>query len=98
MPETIPLGLQTTYRDLVERHARRPAPELEGSVLRVANKSNAYWVVRRRIGDAVVERRIGPDNDAGRARADTLRRQNEARGAVARPAQRQSSRRRQRHA
>lgn len=77
MPEAIPLSLQTTYRDLLERHARRPSPEVEGSVLRVQNKGNAYWVARRRIGDAVVERRIGPDNDAVRAKAEGLRRQNE---------------------
>ncbi|MEE4210723.1 MAG: hypothetical protein V2I43_15840, partial [Parvularcula sp.] len=62
MSETIPLSLQTTYRDLIDRHARRPSPEVEGSILRVTNKGGGYWVARRRIGDAVVERRIGPDN------------------------------------
>jgi hypothetical protein len=77
MSETIPLSLQTTYRDLLDRHARRPSPEIEGSVLRVTNKGGAYWVARRRIGDAVVERRIGPDDEAGRARAKSLKRQND---------------------
>lgn len=77
MFETIPLSLQTTYRDLLERHARRPSPEVEGSVLLVRNKGNSYWVARRRIGDTVVERRIGPDNDTHRVRAEALRQQNE---------------------
>lgn len=77
MSEMIPLSLQTTYRDLIDRHARRPSPEIEGSVLRVTNKGGNYWVARRRIGDAVVERRIGPDDETGRARADILKRQNE---------------------
>lgn len=77
MSETIPLGLQAAYRDLIDRHARRPSPEIEGSILRVTNKGGSYWVARRRIGDAVVERRIGPDDEAGRARADSLKRQNE---------------------
>jgi hypothetical protein len=75
--ESIPLSLQTTYRDLLDRHARRPSPDVEGSVLLVQNKGNPYWVVRRRIGDAVVERRIGPDDDAVRVEAEALRRQNE---------------------
>ncbi len=77
MPDAIPLSLQTTYRDLLDRHARRPTPEIEGSVLRVENRGGGYWVVRRRIGDAVTERRVGPDNAAMRGRAETLRRQNE---------------------
>ena len=77
MPEMIPLSLQTTYRDLLDRHARRPTPEIEGSILRVENKGGAYWVARRRIGDVVSERRIGPDNDAVRARAELIRLQND---------------------
>lgn len=74
----IPLALQTTYRDLLERHMRRPTPETEGSVLRVENKSNAYWVVRRRVGDCVVEHRLGPDNETVREKVERLRRENEA--------------------
>jgi len=86
MSDAIPLSLQTTYRDLLDRQMRRPSPETEGSVLRVENKANPYWVVRRRIGDAVVERRIGPDNDATRERAERLRRDNQALQAWARDA------------
>ena len=77
MPETIPLSLQTTYRDLLDRHVRRPTPEIEGSILCVQNKGSTYWVARRRMGNAVYERRIGPDTDAVRARAEVIKRQNE---------------------
>jgi hypothetical protein len=49
----IPLSLQTTYRDLVDRHARRPSPEIDGSVLRVTNKVGAYR------GRAAAHRRRG---------------------------------------
>lgn len=77
MSNSIPLSLQTTYRDLLERHARRPMPEIEGSVVLVENNANRYWVVRRRIGSRVVETRIGPDHEEGRARVEALRRQND---------------------
>lgn len=78
MTTPIPLSLQTTYRDLLERQARRPSPEIEGSVASVANKNCRYWVIRRRIGARVVEKRIGPDNAENRKRAEELRRQNDA--------------------
>ena len=78
MTTSIPLSLQTTYRDLLERQARRPSPEIEGSVASVANKNCRYWVIRRRIGARVVEKRIGPDNAENRKRAEELRRQNDA--------------------
>ena len=78
MTTPIPLSLQTTYRDLLERQARRPSPEIEGSVASVANKNGRYWVIRRRIGARVVEKRIGPDNAENRKRAEELRRQNDA--------------------
>ncbi len=78
MTSHIPLSLQTTYRDLVERQLRRPVPDIEGSVALVENKGGRYWVARRRIGVRVVETRIGPDNDENRGRAEELRRQNDA--------------------
>lgn len=78
MIDAIPLSLQTTYRDLLDRQARRPSPEIEGSVLKIENKASPYWVVRRRVGDAVVERRIGPDGEAVRENAERLRRENRA--------------------
>lgn len=78
MVDAIPLSLQTTYRDLLDRQARRPSPDVEGSVLKVENKGNPYWVVRQRVGDAVTEHRIGPDGDAAaQATARRLRRENE---------------------
>lgn len=77
MTDHIPLNLQTTYRDLLERQARRPTPEVEGSVALVENKGSRYWVARRRIGSRVVETRIGPDNDENRRTAEELRRQND---------------------
>ncbi len=78
MSQPIPLSLQTTYRDLLGRHARRPTPEIEGSVASIENKGNRYWVARRRTGSRVLEARIGPDTEAVRARAETLREQNDA--------------------
>jgi hypothetical protein len=78
MTSHIPLSLQTTYRDLLERQFRRPVPEIEGSIASVGNKGGRYWVARRRVGARVVESRIGPDNDDNRSRAEELRRQNDA--------------------
>lgn len=87
MVDAIPLSLQATYRDLLDRHARRPSPEVEGSVLKVENKDNPYWVVRHRIGNSVTERRIGPDADpAAQERAERLRRENQVLQAWARDA------------
>jgi hypothetical protein len=76
MADHIPLGLQTAYRDLLERQVRRPMPEVEGSVSLAENKGSHYWVVRRRIGSRVVETRLGPDNSENRQKAEELRRQN----------------------
>ena len=78
MADALPLSLQTTYRDLLDRQSRRPSPDIEGSIAQVENKGSLYWVARRRIGSRVVERRIGPDTDATQRRVDDLRRQNEA--------------------
>ena len=78
MSDHIPLSLQTTYRDLLDRQFRRPTPEVEGSIVLVKNKGTGYWVARRRIGARVVEKRIGPDNDQNRRKAEELRRQNDA--------------------
>lgn len=78
MTSHIPLSLQTTYRDLLDRQTRRPMPEIEGSIASVGNKNGRYWVARRRIGARVVETRIGPDNEDNRVRAEDLRRQNDA--------------------
>ncbi|MFZ7094392.1 GSU2403 family nucleotidyltransferase fold protein [Primorskyibacter sp. 2E233] len=78
MPTSIPLSIQTTYRDLLDRHARRPMPEIEGSVSLVRNGGHDYWVVRRRIGARVKETRVGPDNEETRIRAEQHREENEA--------------------
>lgn len=76
MTRHIPLSLQTTYRDLLDRQSRRPTPRLEGSIVPVETKSGRYWVARRRIGPRVVETRIGPDNAENRQEAKDLHRQN----------------------
>ncbi len=73
MAETYPLALQTAYRDLLDRQLRRPRPDYPGSILKIQNKGSAYWVARQRVGDAVTERRIGPDNEATRNRLDAIR-------------------------
>lgn len=77
MSDHIPLSLQTTYRDLLDRQKRRPTPDLEGSVVLVENKGGRYWVVRRRFGSKVVETRIGPDNVENEKRSGVLREQND---------------------
>lgn len=78
MADLLPQSLQTTYRDLLDRHARRPRPDVEGSIALVENKGGRYWVARRRIGTRVFETRIGPDSDEVRRKAEMLRRQNAA--------------------
>lgn len=77
MNESYPLGLQTTYRDLLDRHLRRPSPEIVGSVMAVPKGGASYWVVRRRIGARVVETHLGPDTDEVRRRTEKVRRENE---------------------
>ena len=77
MSRSIPLSLQTTYRDVLDRHVRRPMPEIEGSISLIRNNANQYWVARRRVGARVLETRIGPDREETRARAATLRKQND---------------------
>ena len=77
MSDHIPLSLQTTYRDLLDRQKRRPTPDLEGSVVLVENKGGRYWVVRRRVGSNVVETRIGPDNAENERKSGRLREQND---------------------
>ncbi|WP_208353372.1 GSU2403 family nucleotidyltransferase fold protein [Pseudaestuariivita rosea] len=72
MIETIPLGLQTTYQDVLDRHRRRPVPDLEGSLLQTRD---GYWVARQRMGDRVLERRIGPDTPENRKRVEVIKRQ-----------------------
>jgi hypothetical protein len=72
MADALPLSLQTTYRDLLDRQSRRPSPDIEGSIVRVENKGSLYWVARRRIGSRVIERRIGPDTDVTQRRVDDL--------------------------
>jgi hypothetical protein len=88
MTEHLPLSLQTTYRDLLDRHLRPPTPEIEGSIAIVENKGGRYWVARRRIGSRIVETRIGPDSDEIRAKSEALRLQNETLRAWARDAAR----------
>ena len=77
-PRFFPLELQTTYRDLLGRHLRRPSPEIAGSVMRVSKGGAGYRVVRRRVGARVVERHLGADTAEVRRNAEAIRRQNEA--------------------
>ena len=76
--EHYPLGLQTTYRDLLDRHSRRPVPEVPGSIILTTNNGNRYWVAKQRIGTKVLEHRIGPDTDEVRQRAERLKAENHA--------------------
>ena len=76
--EHYPLGLQTTYRDLLDRHSRRPVPEVPGSIILTTNSGNRYWVVKQRIGTKVLEHRIGPDTHEVRQRAERLKAENDA--------------------
>ncbi|MDP5217104.1 GSU2403 family nucleotidyltransferase fold protein [Ruegeria sp. 2205SS24-7] len=77
MADSYPLAVQTTYRDLLDRHLRRPRPDVPGSILLVSNKGGAYWVARQRVGQGVVEQRIGPDTTEIRAQAERLKVEND---------------------
>lgn len=78
MPQSLPLSLLTTYQDLLDRHRFRPRPDPEGSILLVGSNGLKYWVARQRIGDRVVEKRIGPDNDENRAISAKLKSANDS--------------------
>ena len=74
----IPVALQSAYRDLLDRHLARPEPSMRGRAMRARKGGRAYWVVRRRMGDAMVEAQLGPDTPETAARADAINAQNAA--------------------
>lgn len=67
---------QTTYQELARLHALRPRPKIEGSVMEVTRNGRKGWVCRKRVGDDVTEKWIGPDTPEGRAAADLARDEN----------------------
>jgi hypothetical protein len=77
MPDRLPGTVFTAYHDLLDRHARRPRPEIEGSPLRVVRGGSAYWVTRRRAGAKVVETYLGPDTPELQTRVATAKRDHE---------------------
>lgn len=74
---SFPLALQTAYQDLLSRHLHRPAQDLPGSIINIHKNDRSYWVSRQRVGQAVIESRIGVDNAETQARVERLKQQNE---------------------
>ena len=69
---------QAVYSELLERLQLAEIQELaeqEGSFVRRLVKGNPYWYLRRRIGDRINERYIGPDTPQLLERIETLKAQ-----------------------
>ncbi len=83
---SFPLSLQTTYQDLVEAHRTRAIDEIAGKPILKEQGARGFWYDRRRIGDRVVDRYIGPDTIELRNRLESARRTAESRAAFTRRA------------
>lgn len=59
--EHLPVPIQTAYHELMQRFRARPPLSVLGSIMRIEKSGRGYWVSRRRIGDRVVEKTIGPE-------------------------------------
>jgi hypothetical protein len=65
MIEVVPLQAQTLYRDLVDAHVLRPTrAETGGAPFRRMLRGRGYWYASERVGGRVVQRYLGPDDDA----------------------------------
>lgn len=73
------LSLQTTYQDLVAAHRTRAVAEIGGTPILKQQGGRRFWYDRRRIGDRVVDRYIGPDSVDLRARMEAAKGQAETR-------------------
>ncbi|MAQ36032.1 hypothetical protein BMI85_15720 [Thioclava sp. DLFJ4-1] len=59
--EHLPVPIQAAYHELMQRFRARPPLSVPGSIMRIEKSGRGYWVSRRRIGDRVVEKTIGPE-------------------------------------
>lgn len=73
MYSSLPLATQTTYQDLLDRHRRKPAVSIEGSLIQERRGNQHYWVARQRIGGRVHATQIGPDNPDVQLRVSTAK-------------------------
>lgn len=70
---SLPIPVQTSYQELLQRFGAAPSVSIEGSLVRVEKSGRGYWVARRRVGDRVTEEAIGPDSPEVLARVETAR-------------------------
>lgn len=73
----LPLQLQTAYQDLLHQHTIEPKLSIEGSILQQKKAGRVYWIARKRLGDKIVDKAIGPDGDDVRARVEIAKREHE---------------------
>ena len=81
MSATLPISVHNTYVDLREAHQMRTITDLDGTPAKKTLPRGEYWYARRRIGDRIVERYIGPDNEETRRRIGQLTAEREDRKA-----------------
>lgn len=70
---SLPIPVQTSYQELLQRFRVAPSVSIEGSLVRVEKSGRGYWVARRRVGDRVTEEAIGPDTPEVLARVEAAR-------------------------
>lgn len=74
----LPLQLQTAYQELVQLHSAEPPLEIDGSIINKIQGGSAYWIVRKRNGDQIKDRSLGPDSNETRALVAKAKRQQAA--------------------
>jgi len=70
---SLPIPVQTSYQELLQRFGAAPSVSIEGSLVRIEKSGRGYWVARRRVGDRVTEEAIGPDTPEVLARVEATR-------------------------
>lgn len=78
MADSFPLSVHTTYHDLLQAHSVRAISDIPGKpFLRDMGKKGQYWYARQRIGDRTLQKYVGPDTEAVRARIEAAAAVNE---------------------
>lgn len=73
MIEILPLQLMTLYQELVDTHlSRTPSDEPIGAPFKRTVRGKSYWYATDRSGSRVVQRYIGPDNEATQTRVASI--------------------------
>ena len=70
---SLPIPVQTSYQELLQRFGAAPSVSIEGSLVRIEKSGRGYWVARRRVGDRVTEEAIGPDTPEVLVRVEAAR-------------------------